>query len=456
MRSNHILSSLSLSIVLALAGNGVAVADSTQQQADHDHHSHDHDHGHDHDHDHDHGHGEPPRVALRSERLDLRGEFRAPFALAERIRLRASYSDYRHDELEADEIGTTFRNEGLESRVEIQHAPIAGLRGVVGVQYSRTRSRASGIEAFLPSVKSRATGLFIVEHLELNPVLHMELGARREWLKYRPVDDQRMRPAFSDSAMSFSAAAVWRPAEGSLLTLSLARSERLPHPQELYARGIHLATNTYECGLLPDAQTCGGAGNDAPARAEVSHNVELGWRRTAGRLTFGIHAFHNRVDNYIHARTLDQFEDFRLVKYSQQDVKFHGTEVEASWQLAPGLSVAAFGDLVRARFKGGADLPRIPAARYGGRLQAELREFGAGLEFFRVARQGRIASFETPTPGHHMLNLTLRQRLADTGLSWHLRGRNLLDQRVWNHSSFLADVVPQPRRSVEFGVNHVF
>src|SRR5690606_2633677 len=78
----------------------------------------------DHDHDHAHAHAEPPRVALRSERVDLRGEFRSPFALAERIRLRASHTDYRHDELEEDEIGTTFRNSGLEARVEIQHVPL--------------------------------------------------------------------------------------------------------------------------------------------------------------------------------------------------------------------------------------------------------------------------------------------------------------------------------------------
>lgn len=409
------------------------------------------------EHEHEHEGEKPPRVALRSNRFDLRGEFRAPFALAERVRLRASYTTYRHDELEEDEVGTSFRNKGLDSRVELQHVPLARLRGVLGVQYSDTQSSAASEEAFLPTVKSRATGLFAIEHFELNAAVHFEFGARHEWVKHRPQDDPRARPAFSDSATSFSGAAVWQVMPHDFLTLSAARSERMPHPQELYARGVHLATNTYECGLLPSALTCGGAGNDAALVTETSNNIELGWRRTAGDLTFALNAFRNSVDNYIFARTLDQYEEFRLIRYSQADARFHGAEAEFTWQFAPSFSATVFGDLVRAQFAGGGgDLPRIPAARYGGRLAASFGSVGAELELFRVEEQRRIADFESTTPGHDMLNVTLRQQLTRSGLSWHLRGTNLLDERVWNHSSFLANVVPQPRRGVEFGVSRSF
>lgn len=408
----------------------------------------------DHDHDHDHGHADedPPRVALHSNRFDLRGEFRHPLALVERIRLRASHTDYRHDELEEDEVSTSFRNSGFEGRIEIQHVPLGGLRGVLGLQHSDTRSRALGTEAFLPTVKSRATGLFLVEHLELNSALHLELGARHEWLRHRPVDDPRQRATYKRSASSFSAAVVWEPTPEQFLTFSAARYERLPHPQELYARGIHLASNTWECGLMPSAQTCGGASTDVPLRREASHNIELGWRRRIGALGFALNAFDNRIDHYTHARTLDQHEDFRLIRYAQRDAKFRGGEAELSWTFSPALSATLFGDLVRARFEGGEPLPRIPAARYGARVQAERGEFGAELEFVRVGRQQRIAAFETTTAGHNLLNFTLRQRLAGSGLSWYLRGSNLLDEAVWNHASFLAGVVPLPRRSLDFGL----
>src|SRR5690606_322021 len=110
------------------------------------------------DHDHEHEHGAVPEISLLSKRVDLRGELAEPFAGVERIRLRASHTDYRHHELEAQEIATTFANDGYEARVELQHVEIGGLRGVVGVQYAETDFSALGEEAFLPQVQSRTFG----------------------------------------------------------------------------------------------------------------------------------------------------------------------------------------------------------------------------------------------------------------------------------------------------------
>lgn len=289
-----------------------------------------HDHGHDHDHDHDHGHS--AQVQLKSKRYDLRGEYRNPMAGIAKVRLRSSYTDYRHDELDAGTVATTFTNKGHESRVEVEHLPLAGWRGVVGVQHAGNEFGADGLEAFLPTVKTRSTGLFAVEHFELNERWHVELGARRDWVRHTPLDDVRARPGFDRTANSFSGAAIWSLAEATSLSLNVSRSQRLPHMQELYASGVHLATNTYECGLLPHAVTCGGAINDASLEDETAQNVELTLRKTQGRLTYSVGAFLNHVDNYIHARTLDRHENFSLVKYSQQDARFRGFEAELGYR----------------------------------------------------------------------------------------------------------------------------
>lgn len=100
--------------------------------------------GEEHDHDHEHEHEEVPEISLLSKRLDLRGELDAPFAGIERIRLRASHTDYRHHELEEGAIATTFLNDGYEARVELQHAPLGAVRGVVGVQYADAQFSALG------------------------------------------------------------------------------------------------------------------------------------------------------------------------------------------------------------------------------------------------------------------------------------------------------------------------
>lgn len=421
-------------------------------------HDHDHDHGHDHDHDH-HGHEDVPYVDLVSRRVDLRGEIEQPFAGVESLKIRASHTDYRHHEIDDGEVQTTFTNKGYEARVELRHEPIAGWYGVVGVQYSNTDFGAEGVEAFLPTTETTHAGLFIVEHLEFSDQWHFEVGARYEEQRLKPINDPRNRPSHSASAISLSGAAIWTFQPGYALSASLSRSQRLPQAQEMYARGVHLATNTYECGLVPHPLTCGGLENNAGISKETSHNIELMLRRTEGDLTFSAGAFYNEVDDYIYARTLDRHEDFRLIKYTQRDARFTGVEGEVSYRFNDSLSGTLFGDFVRASFRdsAGGNLPRIPSTRFGGRIEGTIENFTSELEYYRVERQNKVADYEEKTPGYDMLNLTLSYGFGDDQrYTVFLRGANLLNEQVWNHTSFLAGVVPLPGRNLSAGVRITF
>ncbi len=415
------------------------------------------DHADDHDHDHSHHHGGVPIIDLESERVDLRGEYHEPFAGVHKIRVRASHTDYQHHEIEAEEIATTFRNKGYEGRIEIDHAPILGWHGVVGAQFADTTFSAFGQEAFIPSTESRTLGFFAVEHYELNEQWHLEMGARYEQQEHTPVNDPRNRPSYDESATSFSAAIIWEVIPETTLALSFANAERLPQAQELYARGVHLATNTYECGLLPHPLTCGGLANNAALAEEVSNNIELSLRKHSGDLTYSLNAFRNDVDDYIYARTLDQYEDFRLIKYTQQDAEFIGVEGEVTYQFDETVAATLFGDYVRAEFVDGGNLPRIPASRVGGRLNMDADGVGAEVEYYRVNTQDDIAAYESETQGYNMLNVTLSMSLFDDErYQVYLRGSNLLNEKIWNHSSFLARVVPQPGRNLSAGLKYTF
>ena len=411
-----------------------------------------------HEHEHEHGEHEAPFVDLDSRRVDLRGEYRQPFAGVEAVRLRASHTDYRHHEIEEDTIGTTFRHRGVDARVEAEHAPILGWRGTVGTQFSDGRIETTGEEAVVPETDTRVAALFAVERYRFNERWQLEAGARFEHQKLDPDDADRPLPSESDSAASLSTALTWAFRPDYNVSLSLARSQRLPQAQEVYAQGVHLATNTYECGLLADRYTCGGTANDDSLDTETSHNVGINLRKVNGDLTFDLGLFHNQVDNYVYARTRDQIEEFRLIKYSQADVTFIGAEAEATYQWTDRFSTTLFGDAVRAEFDdGGNELPRIPAQRLGGRLNTFWRAFDGELEFYRVFAQDRIAGFESRTPGHDMLNATVSYTLAgNPQYSVFLRGSNLLGEEVWNHASFLARTVPEPGRNVTAGVRLTF
>lgn len=419
--------------------------------------SHEHEEGEaDHDHEHEHDHDHVAAINLKSKRFDLRSDYADPFPGIGRVRFRANHTDYSHDEVDGKEVTTTFINKGYDTRVELEHVPVGGFTGVFGLQHSDTTFSATGIEAFLPEVDTRSTGIFLVEHLEINDKWHLELGGRHEWLTHQPRNDERNRPKFDDTASSFSGAAIWSFRPDMSLTFSLSRSQRLPHAQELYARGIHMATNTYECGLLPNALTCGGAANDAGYGKETSKNAELMLRKTEGPLTFSLGAFANNVDNYIFARTLDQYESFRLIKYTQADVEFRGVEAEVSYQFTETLSATVFGDRTRAKFEDGGNVPRIPAARFGGRANVVLGQVDGEVEFYRVDKQSRIAGYEVESPSYDMLNFTLSYTLPKGNSRVFVKGSNLLNETVWNHASFLASTVPLPGRNFSLGMSYNF
>lgn len=402
-------------------------------------------HGHDdddHDHDHDHEHEEVPFVKLRSERFDIRSEHEDPLPGFEKVRFRLSFTDYEHDEIEHDEVATTFRNKAHELRFELAHKPIGPLRGAFGVQHSESRFSALGAEAFIPESETRSTALFLMETLQAGPV-RLELAARHEWQKI----ETTLKRSVSHNPFSISGAAVWDIDGDYSLALSLARSQRAPNVQELYARGIHLATNTYELGT-------------ATLGKETGKSVDLTLRKTKGPLTFTIGAYHQDFGDYIFASTLDQFEDFRLIRYTAADARFTGVDGEVRYQISPDFGVSLFGDYVRARLKSGlGDLPRIPAGRIGARADGRWGPLSADVEYYRMFEQDRIAAFETRTPGYDMLNATLAYKVelgpkADAEL--FVRATNLTNELAYNHASFIKSASPLRGRNFVFGLRTSF
>lgn len=403
---------------------------------------------------HAHAEGDVPYVDLRSRRLDVRGEYREPLPGLEKISLRFNQTRYEHDEIEDGAIGTTFLNYGYETRIEATHQPLAGWHGVIGVQYNDAEFNARGAESFIPKTTSRNVAVFAFERREFADIWQLELGARHESQSLSPVNDAQGRPASREQATSLSSAVIWTFVPDYNVSLSLAHSERLPQAQELYANGVHLATNTYECGLL----ACPSLGAAATVRPEASLNVGLNLRKIAGAFTFDLGAYHNRINDYLYARTLDRIDDFRLIRYSQVDAEFTGAEGRADYHLPAGWSVGVSGDIVRATQRASGDpLPRISPARAGVTLGKEWLAVTGDVEVQHVLAQDRISADEQRTPGHTLLNASLNWQVQSVdGLTLFLQGRNLLAETVWNHTSFLANRIPEPGRNLIAGLRIAF
>jgi len=401
--------------------------------------------GHDHDHEHEHGE-EVPVVKLDSDRWDVRGEYRNPMAGITKARLRASFTDYRHDELEEGAIATSFLNKGHDVRVEMEHAPVGGVRGVFGVQTTRRDFNTVGEEAYVPPTVTKKHAAFITEEYKLDN-WRFEAGARHEWQDI--VVDSASAQDTKARGTSVALGAVWKFQPQYSLRAGVARSHRLPTAEELYADGVHLATATYEIG-------------NQDLGKETSNNIDVTLRKFEGDTTFSLSAFHNKVDNYIYARTLDNHEGFQLVEYAQRDAVFTGLEAEVRHKFSTVVEGTLFGDLVRARFdkgeEGSRNIPRIPAHRIGARVNADWQSWHGMVEVVRVGKQDRVADFEGQTGGYNMVNLGghYTTRIGGVPAQLYARINNLTDELAFSHTSFIKEAAPLPGRNITAGLRFIF
>lgn len=398
----------------------------------------------------EHAHG-GPWVDLESHRYDLRTELDQPFAGFDKLRAHASFTDYEHDELEENKVISNFKSKGYDARLELVHNPLAGWEGVFGTQFSQHEIDLTGQkekhddhyhEAVpMPDTKTQKYSLFGLEHKQFGDV-HVELGARVDHQKVKADSDKK---DYSGTGVSASAAANWQFAPNYKLSLTGSHQQRLPVAQELYADGLHFATNTYEVGN-PDLDK------------ETSNNLELGLHYEADKLDYSLHVYHNWFDDYIYGATVAQKGNLRGVEYTQDKAKFYGTEAKLGYQLSPDYKLSVFGDYVRGEIDN-QNAPRVPAGRLGTKVDANFADGWSGMaEYYRVFKQDKIAAYEQETEGYNMVNVGVAYAgnyANKQDYRVYFKANNLLDDEVYSHASFLSHI-PQVGRNFTVGVEFGF
>jgi iron complex outermembrane receptor protein len=77
----------------------------------------------------------------------------------------------------------------------------------------------------------------------------------------------------------------------------------------------------------------------------------------------------------------------------------------------------------------------------------------------RVMRQDRRAELETSTPGYTLVNVEVAYRIKETksnGIKIFVQGKNLLNEEMRVHTSFLKNFAPLPGRSLLVGLRGEF
>ena len=92
-------------------------------------------------------------------------------------------------------------------------------------------------------------------------------------------------------------------------------------------------------------------------------------------------------------------------------------------------------------------------------LDANWQAWEGQVEWVRVARQNRVADFETATPGYGMLNLGVAYNgQFSSGTPWqvYLKANNLTDRLAYAHTSFIKTAAPLMGRNITLGVKVAF
>jgi iron complex outermembrane recepter protein len=420
---------------------------------------------------------------LRQNRTAISSEWYTPFSGIETLLVQAAYTDYQHQEIEDGNVGTTFKNQAVETRLSVEHLPIAGWHGLAGYHLQLADYQAIGEEAFTPDSKTTSHAIFTLEEKQFDTIT-VQLGAR---LEYSSMDAGNIKldglPPFdvvkNFTSTSASAGAVWEFIPGFSWALAYSRSERAPSAAELYSNGAHIATSSYEVGLLYQLTDDGDITfADGNIKKETANNLDLTFRRFSGDLTFTYNFFYNKVHNYLyqadlgltledlthdHADSTDNDAHFTdnavpVYQYQQHDATLYGIEFEAKYQLDNAQSLQVFADMVRAKLDNAGYLPRIPPVKTGLNYQYQAIQWSADIGVTRYANQHKVAANESSTNGYTLLdaNINYDFRLSDIDLTAFVRATNLTDELAFVHSSFIKDDAPLPGRAITMGLRATF
>ncbi len=406
------------------------------------------------------GTGSPPvRVQLNQTKYDFKGQLNKPFALAKELRIKFGYTDYKHVELDGGIPATTFLNKSYESRLELEHQPIGIVKGVLGFQSVNSQFSALGLETLVPTSNIDSYGLFAIESFAIGDVTY-ELGVRGEWQGIAP---EETYSSVSYVPISGSVSALWDITKQHQVSLAVTQSQRAPQVQELFSKGVHDATMSFELG-------------DPDLQKEISYNLDLGYRFNADWMTAEINLFHNWVSDYIFQQQanevfnedLDGFEAIcsgppgaclPVLQSAQANAIFRGFEARTVFPLMQNrygaLDLTLFGDYTRGSFDQGGDVPRMPPLRYGLQLSYEKNNWTADARLTRGEAQTHAGENQSNTPAYLLLNLGAQYRLAsfhDSEVMLFARGKNMLNENIRNSTSYLRNFAPESGRSAEIGI----
>ena len=415
---------------------------------------HGHEHEEDEDEDEDHHHHENADIDLRQRRMNFRisGGFRElnnPFLSG--LQYTLNYTDYRHKEIETldgiDEVGTRFDNKTFSYRTLFEQTKYKNLTGRFGFEGFSRDYEVNGEEQLIEGkVRHNSFSAFALEELAFERV-KFQFGGRVETNRYRPDNPALIVRDFTGFSGGIGVnIGLWK---GGSFIANYTNSYRAAALEELYNRGPHIGTVTFEIG-------------NPNLRAERSNGFDFSLRHTSDRFRISGDFFYYRINNFIFLAPQDEdsdgevdVEDFLPVgRYSQGDAEYIGAELNADVTFNKYLGGFLSLDTVRAKLVDEKlNLPRITPARARVGLNARYRNLNVRPEAVFVADQDKTFPLETRTAGYGIFNVAGSYIIGGQHYAhiFTFNAYNLTDRLYRNHLSYIKEYAPETGRGIRFG-----
>jgi iron complex outermembrane recepter protein len=439
------------------------------------------------------------RIDAHQTKITAKGEYRPDSAAIDAIRFWAGATDYRHNEIGLADpadlttlgVRQTFTNKEQEARVEVQLMPFnarfATVTTAFGLQAGHQELTAPSPDnpgalfngLWDPNRNTREAG-YVFNEFQFTPSTKAQIAGRIEH-----VDLFGSTPNFpadflpdGNPQTSIARNLNFTPKSGSVgllqnLPYDLVGSitaqyvERAPKPAELFSRGPHDATGTFDIG-------------NPNLTIETAKSVEIGLRRATGPLRFEATAYYTRFDNFIFRRLTGVMCDgtfdscgapdagLKQAVYSQRNAIFRGGEFQSQLDISQfygGMwGIENQFDIVRATFTDGTNVPRIPPVRLGGGVFWRDANWLVRVNLLHAFAQNDVAVIaETPTAGYNLLKAEISYKtkldpayFGAREMMVGLVGNNLLNENIRNSVSYNKDEVLLPGIGVRAFANLKF
>ncbi len=377
-------------------------------------------------------------VSIKARRHDFKfnGGWRDLGGFVNGFRLTLDYSDYAHDELEGEEVGTHFGNKNFLFRGVFDQNKRGRFSGSWGFSGFRRDFESVGEETLAPPTIQNNFAVFGLESIDFERV-KFQLGGRVEHNGYNPDG------ALDRSFTGFSGAAgmrvgLWK--DGAFVA-NYTHSYRAPALEELYNNGPHVGNLTFEVG------------NPSLTR-ESNDGIDFSLRHDSKRVRGTANFYYYNIKDFVFLAPTGEIKD-NLIEavYDQADSRFTGTELNLDFATHENLWVNLGYDYVNAELKEtGTPLPRIPPMRGRVGLDWRYKAFDVKPEVSFVKDQDRIFPTETRTAGYTLFDLSASYTIAHPHYAqvFSVNAFNLGDRLYRNHLSFIKDLAPEIGRGVRF------